>query len=163
MSKTFILTFTSHHSLMLHRGRTVFCGSTSGTLPHPLLPLLWNKLLMIGPFCTGALRLKSQIFQWCSWCMLSSRGFIFSYASSYVCDLSIRINSKMLPMWRAATFRLNFKESVNGCQSSDFCSFCSAVHLFIHTCSKVRRFMEKYFASSLCIYTRASVFLALPM
>jgi len=29
-----------HHSLMLHGGRTIFCGSISGSLPHPLLPLL---------------------------------------------------------------------------------------------------------------------------
>jgi hypothetical protein len=102
MSKTSMLTIAKFITLglMLHGGRTVFCGSASGSLPYPLLLLLWNKLLMIRPFChgiqsTGTLRLKSQIFQWCLWCMLSSRGLIFSYASSYVCDLSIRINSKM--------------------------------------------------------------------
>ena len=140
MLKTPILTFTKFITLglMLHGCRTIFCVSTSGSLPHPLLPLLWNKLLMIRPFChgmlrTGALRLKSQNSQWC----LSSRGFIFSYAPPYVCDLSIRINSKILPVWRVATFRLNFKESVNGCQLSDLHSSCSAVHLFIHICSKV--------------------------
>jgi hypothetical protein len=144
MSKTSMLTFTKFVTLglMLHGGRTIFCGCTSGSFPHPLLPLLWNKLLMIRPFChailnTGALRLKSQIIRWCLWSMLSSKGFTFCYASSYVCDLSIRINSKMLPMWRVATFRLYFKESLNGCQSSDLCSFCSAVHLFIHTGSNV--------------------------
>jgi hypothetical protein len=153
--------------LMLHGGRTVFCGSTSGSFPHPLLPLLGNKLLMIRPFChgipsTGALRVKSQIFQWCLWCMLSSRGFIFSYAFCYVCDLFIRINSKMLPMWRAATFRLNFKESVNGCWSSDLRSSCSAVHLFIHTCSKVDSW--KNILQVLSAFTQEQVvFLALPV
>lgn len=118
------------------------CGSTSGSLSYLLLPLLWNKLLLMRSLCHGilstwALKLKSQILHWCSWCMLSSRGFIFSYASFYVHNLSVGFNSKLSPMWRVAIFRLNCKESVIGCQSSHLYSFCSAVHLFIHTCSNV--------------------------
>lgn len=162
-------------SLMLHGGRTIFCGSTSGSFAVFFCSernfLWWGHSVtaywLLVAWCPHSHKKQQYFFitklpaEYRSYetevtnlpavfvmYVIEQKFHIFLFLL-YVHDLSIRFNSKLFPLWRAATFVLSFKESVNSCQSSGLCWFCSAIHQFIHTCSKIyswKSFLQVLFA-----------------